>query len=426
MSSNVSEIIKKTSNKIKLSENEITLLINAYNKNLINNEKMTEWLLNVYKNGLTNPEINAYTKALLNSGKKLNFSHLPGYIIDKHSTGGVGDKVSLILGPILAACGCYIPMIAGRGLGHTGGTIDKLESIPGYNCLLSLEKFSKIVSQIGISIISQTKEICPADGKIYALRDITNTIASFPLICGSIMSKKIAEGIQGLVLDIKTGNGSFMPKLKNARDLAKLLTNTGKNYNIQVEAIITDMNQPLGNKSGNWCEIQESISTLKGNGPKDLMNLVFYLGEKALSIAKIENPKNKIHSVISSGKAYEVFEKMIAAHNGNYKELTKYESPKHLRKIHASKSGYISSFDTKKMGMAIVEMGGGRKTITDKIDHSAGFNCKVILGQKVNRGELILELFCYNENKIEIALKMLNASIVISEKKPTLYPLIYT
>ena len=214
-------IIQKTLSQTPLSDIEITTLITQYSSGEITDAQMTVWLQAVMKNGLSLSETAAYTEAILNSGKQLDFSHLPGFVVDKHSTGGVGDKVSFILGPILAACGCYVPMVAGRGLGHTGGTIDKLETIPGYNCEISVDKFSKIVEDVGISIMCQTSEICPADGKIYALRDVTNTVASYPLICGSIMSKKIAEGIRGLVLDIKTGNGAFMSTLEDAKNLGE-------------------------------------------------------------------------------------------------------------------------------------------------------------------------------------------------------------
>ena len=230
----------------------------------------------------------------INSGEKLDFNYLDGYIIDKHSTGGVGDKVSMILGPILAACGCYVPMIVGRFLGHTGGTLDKLESLPGYDGLLSKERFKKIVKNVGISIIGQTDEICPADRKIYSLRGKTDTVASFPLICGSIMSKKIAEGIQGLVLDIKIGNGAFIKNENEAKKLGELLSLIGKKFDINVNYLHSDMSQPLGKYAGLSCEISECVDALNNQGAKDLMEIVFKLGEIAITMANQKNPIEKI------------------------------------------------------------------------------------------------------------------------------------
>jgi len=304
---------------------------------------MTEWLKAVCLNGMDFQETISYTNAIINSGKKIEFKNKKGFIIDKHSTGGVGDKVSLILGPILAACGCYVPMIVGRTLAHTGGTLDKLESIPGYNGLLRINKFKQIVNKVGISIIGQTDEICPADKKIYNLRDKTNTINSFPLICGSIIGKKIAEGIQGLVLDIKTGNGAFMKTKNEALALGRFLKKIGREYGIELQFSITDMNQPLGNYSGLLCEIIESMETLKGNGPKDLLEVVYYLGDRSLKMAGIDNPKIKIDEVINNGLAYEILCKMIHEHGGTLKKIKL--NPKEIESIKSKKEGYINSID---------------------------------------------------------------------------------
>jgi pyrimidine-nucleoside phosphorylase len=241
-------IQQKQSGEI-LSNTNIQFIVDGYTSGVISDDEMTTWLIAVFQNGMSHEETLEYTKVMLNSGITLDYSHLNGLVLDKHSTGGVGDKVSLVLGPLMAACGCYVPMLAGRGLAHTGGTIDKLESIPEYKTALSLSEFQQIVEKVGISIMEQTEEICPADRKIYALRDVTETVASFPLICGSIMSKKIAEGIQGLVLDIKVGNGAFMNTLSKAKELGILLNSVGELYGINVSTSFTDMNQPLGNTS---------------------------------------------------------------------------------------------------------------------------------------------------------------------------------
>ena len=267
-------ILKKKLNNTH-TKKEIQYIVNSYLNGEFTDYHMTAWLMSVYFNGMNKSEMINYTDSIINTGTKIKWNDLNGFIVDKHSTGGVGDKVSLVLGPLLASCRCYVPMLAGRGLGHTGGTIDKLESIPGYKTTLSLTEFQKIVETVGVSIMEQTKEICPADRKIYALRDVTNTVASNSLICGSIMSKKIAEGVQGLVLDIKVGNGAFMETLEQAKNLGKLLKEVGELYELRVSACFTDMNQPLGNAAGLWCEVKESIQCLRGKGPADLMKVIY-------------------------------------------------------------------------------------------------------------------------------------------------------
>ena len=419
-------IIQKILSQISLSDTEITTLVTNYTNGKITDSKMTEWLLAVMKNGLSLSETAAYTEAILNSGKQVDFSHLPGFVVDKHSTGGVGDKVSIILGPILAACGCFVPMVCGRGLGHTGGTIDKLETIPGYNCEISLDKFSKIVEDVGISIMCQTSEICPADGKIYALRDVTNTVASAPLICGSIMSKKVAEGIRGLVLDIKTGNGAFMSTLEEAQNLGKLLKSTGAAHGVNVYPAITNMDEPLGNMAGNWCEVVESVQCLPGNGPSDLMDVVYHLGEKALEMVQIENSRAKMEASIANGTAFEIFKNMVTAHGGDANSLTdpNLHIPEHSTEITASKDGYISSIDTLLLGNALVEMGAGRKKINNSIDSSAGFTIHVKRGDFVHKGDNLFTSYCASSKKLLLSVEMMTKSIEISSKSPKLPPLI--
>jgi pyrimidine-nucleoside phosphorylase len=310
----------------------------------------------------------------------------------------VGDKVSIVLAPLLAACGCYIPMLAGRGLGHTQGTIDKLETIPGYRPSRSLLEFQQMVQDVGISIMAQTEEICPADLKIYALRDVTGTVASLPLICGSIMSKKIAEGIQGLVLDIKAGNGTFMKSLSKAKGLGALLKEVGELYGINVSTSFTDMNmnQPLGNTAGLWCEIVESIECLKGNGPDDVMSVVYHLGEKALKISGCNNPEKQLRTAISDGSAMDKFMHMISAHGGLPDSLidSKTHQPKFSEKVHAEKDGYISFMDTLRLGMAVVHLGGGRLQKGDALDPSVGVVFHKKIGDAVSKGEPLLEYYC--------------------------------
>ena len=340
------ELIKNKQAGLNHNKKEIEFIVNNYTKNIIPDYQMSAWLMAVYLNGMNIEETKNYTETIINSGEKIKFSTLEEPVIDKHSTGGVGDKVSLILGPILAACDCYVPMIVGRGLGHTGGTLDKLESIPGYNAFLDTKKFQKTVKQNGISIIGQTKQVCPADKKIYALRDLTGTIESMPLICGSILSKKIAEGIKYLVLDIKIGNGAFMKNKKEAKILGNYLKKIGEKFNLNINYAITDMNQPLGLYSGIQCEIIESIEALKGNGPKDLMEVVFYLAETCLNMVQINN--KKIKQVLENGLAYEKFLKMVHLHGGKIEKIDFNPSAKKI--IKSKKEGYVSFNDTKSLG----------------------------------------------------------------------------
>ena len=409
-----------------LSNTNIQFIVESYTLGMISDDKMTTWLNAVFQNGMSHEETLEYTKVMLNSGITLDFSHLNGLVLDKHSTGGVGDKVSIILAPLLASCGLYIPMLAGRGLGHTQGTIDKLEAIPGYKTALSLTDFQQIVEKVGVSIMEQTEEICPADRKIYALRDVTNTVASFPLICGSIMSKKIAEGIQGLVLDIKMGNGAFMKTISEAKELGELLKTVGELYGLKVSICFTDMNQPLGNTAGLWCEVLESVECLKGNGPSDLMQVVYHLGQKALEIAGIENSEEKLKSNIKNGKAIKKFEEMIIAHGGGTEMLgtPQLHKPKFRKEIFAKEDGFIGEMDTLQLGQAVVQLGGGRIQKNDKIDYSTGIRFHKKIGDSVNKGEPLMEIFCSDSERLKMGSKKVKGTIQIRGDKTINYPLI--
>ena len=417
------ELIKHKRESREHSKEDIQLIVNSFVDGSVPNYQIAAWLMAVYLNGMTNLETAFYTQSLTNSGKKIKFNNLNGPIVDKHSTGGVGDKVSLILGPILAACNCYVPMIVGRGLGHTGGTLDKLESISNYNGFLSVDKFKNIVKDIGVSIIGQTNEICPADKKIYALRDLTATIESNPLICGSILSKKIAEGINYLVMDIKVGNGAFMKNVDQAKTLGEYLKNVGEQSNLKINYSVTDMNQPLGNYSGLMCEVVESINTLKGNGPQDLKEVTFHLAEKCLLLSGVENARQKIIDVINNGSAYEKFEKMIFAHGGKIKSISL--NPSSNKIIKSSEEGYLNIIDTKRIGMAIIELGAGRKKIEDTVDSQAGIRFFKKHGDMVKKNEPIFEVFSSDKDKIKVAHKMINQSIQIINQLPNQYKLIY-
>tara|TARA_Y100001968_G_scaffold322937_1_gene359846 strand:- start:160 stop:1383 length:1224 start_codon:yes stop_codon:yes gene_type:complete len=397
----------KKNNKFYNSK-EINFIVKSYLNDKINNEDMTLWLKEIFDKGMNINETIFYTDAMINSGQKIMFDNLDGYILDKHSTGGIGDKVSLILGPILAACGCYVPMVVGRYLGHTGGTLDKLESIPGYNGLIDINSFKRNVKNIGISIIGQTDEICPADRKIYALRDKTNTIASLPLICGSIMSKKISEGIQGLVLDIKYGNGAFLESKGEGQKLGELLSLIGSKFNVDVKYLGTSMNQPLGNFSGLSCEIIESIDCLNGKGPDDLMKVVFNLGKVAFSLAKINNAEEKMLNVINNGKAYEVFEKMVYEHGGDLNSL--HCNYSYSIDIKAKESGELQFINTKKIGEAInfINILNGEK------DNNSGAEFFKKNNDKINKGEVILKLFSNNMDNLRVAEKLVYESYTIN------------
>ncbi len=391
------------------SNNEIQYIVNSFVNGIISDDEMTSWLKAVFNNGMSLHETVHYTKSIIDSGSKIKFDNLNGYIVDKHSTGGVGDKVSLILGPILAACNCYVPMIVGRFLEHTGGTLDKLESIDGYNGLLSSDKFVDIVKKVGISIIGQTDEICPADRKIYSLRGRTNTVASFPLICGSIMSKKIAEGIQGLVLDIKIGSGAFIKNINDANKLGELLTLIGLKFGVKVKYIHSDMSQPLGYSAGLLCEIEESIKALSGKGANDLMDVVFELGDIALNMAGEDKPKDRMLNVISDGSAKDIFFKMIYAHGGDLSKIV--HKPKNNFDIISETVGYLKYIDTKKIGNVVNYL----TILNGNIDKNAGINFLKKNGDFINKGDVILQIFSDSYQNIEISKEMIKGSYIIIE-----------
>ena len=377
-----------------------------------------------FLNGLNKKETAALTKSMLYSGKVIDLSKIEGVKVDKHSTGGVGDKTSLILAPIVAAAGVKVPMISGRGLGHTGGTLDKLESITGFDVNLNLTQYKSVLKKCGAVLIGQTKDIAPADKLIYGLRDVTATVESIPLITASIMSKKLAEGIDGLVLDVKTGSGAFMKNLSDSKALANSLINTAKSFNKKVIAFITDMNQPLGNYIGNWFEVYESIKVLQGEYVEDLCEVTFnlsgamiYLGGKAKSINEgIEISKE----MIASGKAFDKFVEITKLQNGDVsllKNPDKYKKSKYSEKIYADKSGSLKAIDNYQIGMASLELGAGRLTKEDKIDPKAGiiFNSKI--GNKINKGDVIAEIYTDNKSSIDKVKERILSAVEFSKEK---------
>ncbi len=419
-----SEIIMQKRDGNEISHAQIKDFINRYLSEEIPDYQMSALLMAIFFNGMTESEISALVDVMLNSGERMDFTHHSNYVADKHSTGGVGDKVSIILGPLMAAAGIAIPMLSGRSLGHTGGTLDKLETIPGFKIDINLDDFRNQVDSIGIAMIGQTKEICPADRRMYALRDVTGTIESIPLISGSIMSKKIAEGIRGLVLDVKTGNGAFMKNIDDAHKLGETLTMIGKSFNINTDVVYTSMDQPLGENAGLWCEVQESIAGLKGNGPDDTMQVTFELGAKLILQAGLSKTHPEAialqKKIISNGKAYTKFLEMVKYQGGNSQDIENYDQlhqPKSIKSVKAEKSGYIQSMDTYKIGLATIELGCGRKKTTDIVDPTAGIKFYKKIGDKVNTGDTIFNFFNSNSSKLTPAEILLKESIHIDEEK---------
>jgi pyrimidine-nucleoside phosphorylase len=428
---NTVELIRKKRDGQPLSDKEIKFLIDRFTSGLILDYQMSALLMAILLKGMSSHETAALTDAMLNSGKVVNLSSIKGSKVDKHSTGGVGDKTSLIIAPIVASAGIYVPMISGRGLGHTGGTLDKLESIPGFKTNLNLSEYKKVLRKCGAVLIGQTKEIAPADKLIYSIRDVTATVESIPLITASIMSKKLAEGIDGLVLDIKTGSGAFMKDIKDALKLSNSLTKTAKSFNKKVIAFITDMNQPLGNYIGNWLEVYESIKVLKGEVKNDLYTLsvklasaMLYLGRKTKSL---NDGERLAKQQIKSGEAFKKFLEMVESQGGKIHYIynpDKYPKSKFVKRVYTFKKGFIENIDTYNIGMASLELGAGRKTKTDVLDYKAGIVLHKKLGDFVNKGESICELFSDSRTKIKTAEQMIIDSIQFSRIKPSVPKLI--
>lgn len=430
---NTVELIRKKRNNESLTKEEILFLISSYTKNKIPDYQFSAILMAIYFNGMSKEETTSLTEAMLYSGKVLNLNSIPGIKIDKHSTGGVGDKTSLIIAPIVAAAGVKVPMISGRGLGHSGGTLDKLESIPGFRTNLSLLEYKTVLKKVGAVLIGQTKEIAPADKLIYALRDVTATVESIPLITGSIMSKKLAEGIDGLVLDVKTGNGAFMQKTDDAIALADSLIQTAKAFDKKVIGFVTDMNQPLGNYIGNWLEVYESIQVLQDGKKNDLTELslilagaMIYLGKKSKSLD--EGIEEAIR-ILVSGKAIEKFVEIVKAQNGKTDFILhpeKYPKPKIKEVIQSTSAGYLSEVNTYELGMAAIDLGAGRKTKDDKIDSKAGIIFHYKIGDTINKDVMLAELFSDSKSGIDNAKKRIASAIKISKSKPQKLKLIKT
>lgn len=393
------DVIDHKRNGSALTKEEISAFVEGYTNGEIPDYQASALLMAIYFNGMTDEEQANLTMQMLNSGDRLDLSDIPGIKVDKHSTGGVGDKTSIPLAPMVAALGIPVPMISGRGLGHTGGTLDKLEAIPGFEVERSEAEFKKQVRDIKVAIVGATGNVAPADKKIYALRDVTDTVDSIPLIAGSIMSKKIASGTDALVLDVKTGTGAFMKEEADAVKLANALVKIGKSVGMNCMALISDMNQPLGNMVGNALEIQESIAILKGEGPKDIKELVMTLGSQMVVLAKkaatLAEARAKLEEVVANGSALEVFRQMIVAQGGDPRVIedpTLMPQAKYHFELSAPQAGYVTKMTADEIGIAAMLLGGGRQAKTDVIDYAVGIELHKKVGDAVAEGESLLTI----------------------------------
>ncbi|HMS33819.1 MAG TPA: thymidine phosphorylase [Ignavibacteria bacterium] len=425
------EIIKRKRNNSQLSKEQIKYFIEGYLKGDVTEYQMSAFLMTVYFNGMNEDETFYLTEIMLKSGVIVDLEYLKMPKVDKHSTGGVGDKTSLILAPLVASCGIAVPMISGRGLGHTGGTLDKLESIPGFNVNFTIQDFKRIIAEIGVVMIGQTEELAPADKRIYALRDVTATVECIPLITSSIMSKKLAEGADALVFDVKIGHGANLPDHDQSLELAKKLISTSKKFGKKAIAILTDMEQPLGRNIGNWLEVEECIDLMNGGIVPDLYKLnnilagaMIYLGGKAGSIDEGEKIAEE---KLMDKSAYKKFLDMVKIQNGDVdyiKDWTNLKRAKFRKEITAEENGFVSELVAGDFGFTGIELGCGRKKTNDVIDYRSGIILKKKCGDEVNEGEVICELYAEHEHKLEKAVSRLEGSVKVTKEKPELKDLI--
>ena len=430
------ELIKAKRDGQELAEDAIRDFVDGITGGSVNDAQISAFAMAVYFQGMSMQEQSLLTLAMRDSGRTLNWTDLDGPVLDKHSTGGVGDLVSLVLAPMLAACGAYVPMISGRGLGHTGGTLDKLESIPGFNVNLTQNSFDTTVRRVGLAITGQGGDLAPADGRIYAVRDVTATVDSIPLIVASILSKKLAEGLDGLVADIKTGNGAFMCERNSARDLAADLIEVAALAGLPARALITDMNQPLAANAGNALEVSETIGFLRGDYRQPrLEEVVLSLGSEMLMLGNLADKpqaaRQKLQSVLESGQAAERFARMVALQGGPVDLMDsaqKYLVPAPVvRDLPAELDGWIQFMDTRAIGLGIVGLGGGRRHAGDVIDRRVGLSGFCLVGDKVSKGDPLLTIHAADEQSWQVAARELQDAICVGRKTdplPAVYELI--
>ena len=427
----VRTLIERKRNGLRIASGEWNQLMRRYGAGEIPDYQMSALAMAIYFNGLDRQELVAFTNAMLHSGSTLDLTHLRTPRIDKHSTGGVGDKVSIVLAPLVASCGVAVPMMSGRGLGHTGGTLDKLESIPGFRTNLSLDEAARQLETIGCALLGQTPEIAPADRRLYALRDATATVESIPLIAASIMSKKLAESLTGLVLDVKRGSGAFLPELDRGLTLARTMIDLGVDHGCPVVALITAMDRPLGHACGNALEIEESIMALRGEGPPDLMAVTYALGAEMLLMAGVardrEEARRKMEVAISSGRAAEKFQQIIEAQGGNPAIV---DDPALLPEAHdleifvAPRSGVIAQVEPRRIGLGIIELGGGRTKVEDTIDASVGFVITARPGDVVRAGEPLATVYAQDAAGLRLGIRCLQEAITVADEAEPPLPLV--
>ncbi|HEX9562522.1 MAG TPA: thymidine phosphorylase [Gemmatimonadaceae bacterium] len=425
------QLIERKRDGGSLTPAEWRELIAAYLADEVSDAQMAAMMMAAFIRGLEPEETAALTEAMWRSGSSLDWSHLDVPRLDKHSTGGVGDKVSLVLAPLLASLGAAVPMMSGRGLGHTGGTLDKLESIAGFRTRLTLAEARDQVERLGCALIGQSDEIAPADRRLYALRDITATVASVPLIAASIMSKKLAEGLTGLVLDVKRGSGAFLPEVERGLDLAHLMVGLGQRHRLPVVALVTAMDRPLGRACGNAIEVEEAIHALRGEGPPDLMSVTYALGAELMVLGGLapgrDAARRAMEVAISSGRAAEKFAAIVEAQGGDPAVA---DDPGRLPQaaacelFHAPRDGVVASVDPRAIGFGIIELGGGRRLVTDTIDHSVGFVMAVRPGDVVRQGEPLATILAKDTDGVEIGRRALRQAITIGEEAEYPLPLI--
>lgn len=427
----VQRIIEKKRDGHELSEAEIEFFISGYVRKAIPDYQAAALLMAIYCRGMSFRETVALTRCMRDSGEVVDLSGVPGIKVDKHSTGGVGDKISLILAPLVAAAGVLVPMISGRSLAHTGGTLDKLESIPGFRTNLTLRQFSQHLKKYGVCLIGQTRALCPADRQIYALRDATATVPSLPLICASILSKKLAEGIDALVLDVKIGNGAIFANDNQAEELAQQLVRVAAEFQLSTMALLTDMSQPLGRAIGNWIEVLEAIEVLQGRGPEDVRELTLTLGAYMLLLGKqarsVQEGYQRSRQVLESGEAWEKFVELVAAQGGDVMFLRRperYPKPKYRRQIAATATGWISAINARRLGQIAMALGAGRRTLDDDVDYMAGLYLEKKIGDAVASGEPLLRVQSSTRKIKDDLVAGLCDCFVISEQQTKPPPLV--
>jgi thymidine phosphorylase len=403
------DVIRTKRDGHRLTDDQIDWVVDAYTRGVVADEQMSALAMAIFLNGMDTAEAARLTQAMIDSGERLDLK-VDRPTVDKHSTGGVGDKITLPLAPLVAACGAAVPQLSGRGLGHTGGTLDKLESIPGWRAQLSTEEITRQLGEVGAVVCAATEGLAPADKKLYALRDVTSTVESIPLIASSIMSKKIAEGAEALVLDVKVGSGAFMKNIDNARALAEALVGIGKQHGRKVTALLTDMSIPLGRTVGNSVEVEESVDVLKGGGPQDIIDLTVALAREMLALAGIDTDPAE---VLASGAAYETWCRMISAQGGDPEAAL--PKAKHVHVVSAEESGILATLDAYGVGVAAWRLGAGRARKEDAVQHAAGVICHAKPGDRISQGDPLLELRTDTPDAVAAALESLQGAYTIGD-----------